>query len=563
MNPFHSLRGIAVLLLGSLLAAQSLTGTVLDVRSTPVAGVTITLSNNGGTQVTNALGVFTFPVLQNRTYTVTVSPPTTQLAPLQRSFTVAGASNMGNVVVQDAAAVTGIVLGPTGAPLSGANLDAIDGAGLTVFTPNDGTTATGTFSITVPLGTYRFRVNPPAGQTLIAFETTATVAGPLSLGTIQLAQAFLVTGSVVDAVTNVPIAGVHVATFDNVTNLEIDQTTPTTNALGAFTMRLPVGVFRLEFDPPTGNPHAARQKHSVLVLGATNLGLIGLKPAITLTGTVSGPAGPIALCDIDVLAADGNKVFTLHDNTNAAGTFTAVVPPGDYRIRIDPPLGSGLYGVRTPLQTYAISGPLAPVALQAGVSLQIGVVGPDGFETNADLDFVDVATGEPLILSGDKSGTNGIIDAIVPTGLFEIAIDAAQGSKAAPFRIQGSISGPLAVPLFLGAKQAVLDLKPSFGIQSIAQGGSLFVDARLRNLLTIDLPVQLELAIRFPSGQEQPLGALPIDLLAGFDFSVSQFELPIAAVPTTELGKDLRLYVRFRDGNQQVLDQAYVEFVVE
>ena len=57
---------LATTLLAAATAAQSLTGTIVDVNAAPIAGVTITLSNNGGTQVTNALGVFTFPTLQNK-----------------------------------------------------------------------------------------------------------------------------------------------------------------------------------------------------------------------------------------------------------------------------------------------------------------------------------------------------------------------------------------------------------------------------------------------------------------------------------------------------------------
>ncbi len=563
MSKISLLRLLALGALTAIASAQSLTGIVVDSLGAPIPGVAVLLSNAGGTQLTDAVGVFTFPLLQNRTYTVSFQPPATQWAPRQMSFRVQGVSTMGSVALPDGARVFGVVVDQNGAPVANANLDAFDTVGNTLYTPGDSTDVTGSFSVTVPLGQTLVRMNPPGGQTLVRFETNVLITGPLDLGVIRMPQAYAVTGSVVDANTSLPIGALKVWTYDNITGTEILQPTPNSNNLGAFTLYLPIGVHRLEFDPPTGNAHAARVLHSVPVFGPTALGLVRMTPGIQVSGTVTGPAGPVANCDLDILTADNHKVFTLHDNTSATGAFSVFVPPGNYRVRIDPPPATGLFGVRTAVQPFSTSAVVPPIVLQPGVLLQLGVIGPLGFEVNADLDFTDPVTGEPVIIVGDKTAASGIMNAIVPTGLFDIAIDGAQGSTAAPFRIQAAIPGPVSTPLFLGQKQAVADLRPTFGIQSIAQNGTLFVDARLRNLTTADLPITLELAVVFPSGQELPIGGLPLSLLAGFDFTFGQVALPMPAVPATEVGKNLRLYLRLRDTNQQVLDQAYVEFVVE
>jgi len=552
----------AALLFAALAAAQSLTGIVASPQGAPIAGVTITLNNNGGTRVTNALGAFTFSPLQNRIYTATVLPPAAW-APRLLTITVQGVTNMGTLVLQPGVQVSGTAHGPTGLPLANANVDAIDANDVTLFTPNDGTDVNGNFAVTVPLGVTKVRVNPPTGQLLVRYETTIDITVPVNLGVITLAQAFNVSGVVVDSNSGLPISGVTVAAFDNRTLAPFSEVNPTTGTLGNFTLQLPIGVHRLEFDPPTGNAHAASVKHSVLVLSTTNLGTIGLKPAITLTGTVSGPGGPVTNCDVDVETTEGMKMFTLHDNTNASGVFSIRVPAGTYRFRVDPPPTSGLYGTRTGTQAFAVSTTVPPIALQAGVSLQLDVSGPNGPEVNADLDFFDVATGAPIIIVGDKSNAAGAIHATVPTGLFDVALDAAQGSTAAPLRVQSAIAGPQATQVVLAQKQAVVDLHPSYGIQSIGQGGTLFVDARLRNLTPATIPMLLEVSIRFPSGAEQLVGVLPLDLFASFDFSLTQFEVTLPPVPASEVGKDLRCYVRMRNPDQTLLDQAYVEFVVE
>src|SRR5262245_14669049 len=444
----------AALLFAALAAAQSLTGVCASPQGAPIAGVSITLSNNGGTRVSNALGQFTFSPLQNRTYTATVLPPA-GWAPRLLTINVQGVTNMGTLVLQPGVQVSGTVHGPTGLPLAGANVDAIDINDVTLFTPNDGTDVSGNFAVTVPLGVTKLRVNPPTGQLLVRFETTIDITGPINLGVITLPQAFNVSGVVVDSNSGLPISGVTVTAFDNRTLAPISEVNPTTGTLGNFTLQLPLGVQRLEFDPPTGNAHASRVKHSVLVLGTTNLGTVGLKPAITLTGTVTGPGGPVGNCDVDVETAEGMKVFTLHDNTNASGVFSVRVPAGTYRFRVDPPPTSGLYGTRTATQVFTVSTTVPAITLQAGVSLQLDVTGPNGPEVDADLDFFDLATGAPIIIVGDKSDAAGAIHATVPTGLFDIGIDAAQGSIAAPFRVQSAITGPLAAPIALGQKQAV------------------------------------------------------------------------------------------------------------
>ncbi|MGE3172567.1 MAG: hypothetical protein AB7O97_08050 [Planctomycetota bacterium] len=558
---------IAALLLGTAMAdarAQSLTGAIVDPGGVGIPGVTVTLDGTGGTQLTGAGGVFAFPTLQNRTYLMTVLPPTSQWAPRQLSVPVNLATNVGNVVVANGAQLTCTVVDSSGLPIPGANLDAIAADGTVLFTPTDGADVAGAIAVTLPLGPVRIEVNPPAGPNRLPFVTELDLTGPVALGAVTLPSTFTVSGSVVST-TLLPVSGVEVTPFDNRTELEVPQlTTAVTNGLGQFSLSLPIGVYRLEFDPPTTSTYAARQRYGVFVLGPTALGLTRLETAIVLTGTVQGPTGPVVNADIDIETADGHKVFTLHDNTDATGTYRVQVVPGSYRVRVDPLPLAGLVGTRTAAQTFATSTTLPPIAVQAGVALQLALSGPLGPEAEADLDFTDPNTGEAVVLVGDKADAAGVINATVPIGLFDVAIDPPQGSVTAPLRVQVPIPGPITAPLALGLKTVALDLTNNYGILTVPQGGTLFVDARFRNLTAAVAPIQLELVLRYPSSTELPIAAVPLDLPAGFDVTLGGLQLSMPPVPVTEFGRELRFAVRARHrGTNALLDEAYVEFVVQ
>jgi hypothetical protein len=168
MRP-HSFHVKSVCLLATFaasLAAQSssVTGRVQTASGAPLAGITVHVATTTLTTVTSATGTFTITGMGNNrnadlefvTYG-TWAPTTFRVRPN-------GALNVGNVTLAPGALITGTVVGSGGFSPAGGNLNAYDVVGNKLFTPNDAISATGTFSITVPLGYNTFEQFHPLAR---------------------------------------------------------------------------------------------------------------------------------------------------------------------------------------------------------------------------------------------------------------------------------------------------------------------------------------------------------------------------------------------------------------
>ncbi len=143
---------------------SSLSGRLVDANNAPVVGATVycdvTLRAN-----TDALGNFTVTGLRNQRYDVQINPRSPVLAPQEFRHQVSGAANLGTIVLQPGYLVSATLVDPAGVGLLSANLSAYLPDGTKLYTPNDGTDATGFADIVVPLGPITFRAMPPVGTT--------------------------------------------------------------------------------------------------------------------------------------------------------------------------------------------------------------------------------------------------------------------------------------------------------------------------------------------------------------------------------------------------------------
>jgi RHS repeat-associated protein len=253
-----------------------ITGTVVDAAtSTPLAGATVSLAENGDSTVTDTAGAFSLSERAG-TYTVTVAQagyPTYTLPPFALA---AGATHaLGTIpLIANPATLTGHVVSSAGgvaiagatviaASLAGAAPHAASRAGradpasvamgatpASTFTAT--TDAAGNFTLQVPPGTYGVTVT----ATGFSSRTTSSVSlGPgavFALGTLALDAAGTITGSVVAANGGAPVPG---ATVGIVGTLNLT----TTDAAGRFTLTQPAGTYRLQvtaagFVPTTTAP---------------------------------------------------------------------------------------------------------------------------------------------------------------------------------------------------------------------------------------------------------------------------------------------------------------------
>ncbi|MGA0869171.1 MAG: carboxypeptidase-like regulatory domain-containing protein, partial [Planctomycetota bacterium] len=177
MKAFSSLRGLATatlatVLLGGAAHADTLTGQVVDPNGVGIVGATLTFTN-GATPlnpVTGLNGVFAF-VLNPGTYDISIDPGVAGVAPMQLfGVQVAGLTNLGTIQLQVGYTISGQIVDPAGLPVFGVDTDVRDAVtGARLFTPGDNTDLTGLFSVTVPAGTYRFDIRPPADPLLPLF----------------------------------------------------------------------------------------------------------------------------------------------------------------------------------------------------------------------------------------------------------------------------------------------------------------------------------------------------------------------------------------------------------
>ena len=557
-----------LLFLGAPLLAQSLTGRIVDSTGTGIPGVDIIMSNGAPQGVTDSLGNFTLTGLSNRVYSSLELRPSSDnfVARLYENFAVNGATNLGTVTLLSGARISGTVTTAAGVPVVGCNMSAYSLAGVKYYTPNDSTSATGTWSIVVPIGTILLRTTPPAVTNLVTEQQQVVVTGTANLGTNILDQGFVVSGNVVDSVTALPIASARFTATNSLTGETVFlPSTAITNAFGAFSLLLPRAFIDLEVTSPTTNPHAAKEVLGIAVVSSFSLGQVRVERGVIVTGTVTGPAGPVLGADIDVFTTDGYKLFTPNDNTNASGVFSVVIPPGTYTFTVEPLAASGLVGARTVPTTVSLNGSIGTIPLAAGVPLSLAVTTPTGPVAGINLDASDPATGTKLVLSGDESDAFGNITTFVPAGTWNLSLVAPEGNQGAPVLLTAqAISAATTLNVTMPSKQLVTTVS-SYGVQTIPQGGFLPVDLTLLNPTAASVPALLDVIVKFSSGSELPVfPTVPLDVIPGFPLALQGVWIQMPVVPATEVGRRLRFGLRFRDPVTNLpLDTAYTEFVVQ
>ena len=556
------------LALTTFAAAQSLTGRIVDPTGVPIAGITVDPGSGGATPgVSDAFGNFTITGLNNNhTYDFEYLPPfAAPWAARIVTTTIVGATAIGDVTLQPGFALSGVAHTQSGLGVLGCNLNVYAQDGTKLFTPHDGTDALGNFSVTIPAGTWDVRVVPPVGALMVAttIEDVA-VAAATNLGVVTLRTGYTVTGTVVDSVSLVPVGQTRIRAFDALTGERILLPVDTVNTFGQFTILLPYGLLDLWFEPPLGNTHVARMMLGVAVPGPTALGNVRLQNGALLSGTVTANGSPVAGADIDVLLADGSKVFTPNDTTTAAGAFSVAVPLGaGHRVRVEPTT-TGLVGALSgPVQVAGATN-VGTITLAAGIAVSGTVTSPSGPEVDAALHFVDPASNTELVTSFDHTGGQGHYTTWVPAGTWQVSVTTAEGSFAQGTNPQSlTVSAPTTFNAALPAKLARTAVT-SFGTPTLPQGALLPINVLLHSMVPGLQTILVDLSVEMP-------GQPPVVLLPGLPLTLPQIPfqidflwVPYPLVPAPLLGKEIDMVITLRDATGNVvLDRAKTPFVVE
>lgn len=558
------------LLVGAGLRADTVTGIVRDSAGLPINNVTLDFS--GGitpiSPTSNSSGIFSVTVPAG-TYDITFVPASTAHAPIQiLGVVVSGTANLGTVTLPNGFTLSGTALTSTGAPIALGDINVYDAVtGAKLYTPGDNTTTTGTFAVVVPAGTFHVRVSPPAGLIVVAQQIqNVVVAGNTSVGTITLPPGVQVTGTVRNAQTLAPLAVVDID-VDTPSGVRIITPSDDTNASGVFTVIVPTGTFTFSFSPPPGMLIVGAQIPNVVVGGNLNVGFVNLSPGFALSGTVRRPGNlPVALADIDVHNVLGSvRLFTPNDNTDVNGTFTVVVPAGNYRVNIDPGFASQLVAVD--VGPIGVSGPATTgtVNLAAGVTLSGTVIGFNGLPlANADIDVLNPSTGLPISTPSDTTNAAGQYAVVVPPGTWNVLFQAPKGSLSRDVLIPG-VNIPTATTLnaTLSTVSLAVYMAQSPPAAPIPGTQPVLIDALIYNPTFQTKNAVLDMVMIDPAGATTSiLTALPISWPGQFFFFWPSLSVPLPPLNPSHSGYPFKLQVRLTEvPSGLVLDDDEFSFI--
>ncbi len=236
-----------------------------------------------------------------------------------------------------------------------------------------------------------------------------------------------VSGFVSDANGN-PVNNVDLDFIDAVTGVKLvfapgfnDNTDP----LGAYRICVLPGLYHVAYDPPDSSHLIGTRLFNVDLRSNPDLILpnIVLNFGVAISGTITDSSGvPVSNADIDVDSLHGGRLYTPNDKSKiVTGAYWIVVPPGNFRLRYDPPATGGrLRGVQIDSATI-VRDTIINVSMMNG-SLFSGLV------TNSigagirdvDVDLRVDSTGQKVFVSNNSTDSSGFYQVAVPTGVFEI-----------------------------------------------------------------------------------------------------------------------------------------------
>ncbi|MGH2652542.1 MAG: carboxypeptidase-like regulatory domain-containing protein, partial [Actinomycetota bacterium] len=192
------------------------------------------------------------------------------------------------------------------------------------------------------------------------------------------------------------------------------------------------------------------ERTGVGITADTTLPDVILPQGITVSGSVQDsdlqPVPGVDLNFVDSLS--GVQIYTIRDNSDAAGAFAVVVPPDLYDIAFRPSVGSTLAPKRLEAVNLPVNTTLPAVTLNQGfiVSGLVKDSAGTGLE-NVDLDFFDSATKQLVFTIRDHTDLAGNYAVVVEPGTYNIQFIPPPASTFVAERLADvAVAGDLALP---------------------------------------------------------------------------------------------------------------------
>jgi hypothetical protein len=341
--------------------------------------------------------------------------------------------------------ITGIVVAQGGAPVSGATVY-FSGTS----SPSPVTTGVlGDFTASVSAGTYTVDVQPPVTTLAPArLEGVVVASGTVNLGIIALQPGFFLSGHV-QTQSGAPVVSGDTDVIVESTGQKLFTPNDHTDSLGNFSVVVPQGTFHVEADAPTGQLLVSQASSTFTLTGSMNIGTIVLPPGVSFSGTVVNSQSFAALANVDVDVfhmATGVKVITPNDKTNAAGTFSIVIPTGTFRMTFDPPPGIAIVGAEF-LNVVVTASMSVPIYLNPGFLLSGSVWNSQAQAVaGANIGVENVLGPLGIYVSNHSTLADGTFQVAVPVGTHRLKITPPSTSIAPTYAGPVVVSGATSVP---------------------------------------------------------------------------------------------------------------------
>jgi hypothetical protein len=265
-----------------------------------------------------------------------------------------------------AALLSGRVIGPGGTPAPGVDIDVTDAiTGERIPTTADTTDADGTFDIVVPNGVFDVDFNAPKPLRLVSRTVFGVIVATTdeNMGDVALVAGAVVSGRVIRLSNGAGVANADTDVDGSHTGERIPTPDDDTDGSGNFSVIAPFGTIDFTVEPLKADRLAAWRTIGLAVAGDVNLGNIPLGAGFLVSGTTSGPGGPLPGVDVEAYdTATGGSVPTPDSTSGQGGAYSFVLPAGNYLFKAGAPLSIGTG--RSVLVNVAVSGNLSlPISL--------------------------------------------------------------------------------------------------------------------------------------------------------------------------------------------------------
>jgi hypothetical protein len=446
-----------------------ISGKVTGPGGVPLADIWVSANSSnfsGGTN-TASDGTYSLTVLPDSSYTVSFSDSSgshvggcyssTGFDADQGACTAVAVAtsdvNGIDVTMPLALKISGTVTGPKGTPLANINVNAQAGS----FNAGASTGPDGTYSLTVPAGSYTVWFNDPnanyvsgcyssSGFTTDQGTCTAVVVTTSDVGGVDVTipKGLKISGTVTGP-DGTQLANIWVSA--NASNFN-GWTGTSTAADGTYSLAVPAGSYTVSFNDFSGQYASGCYSSSGFSSGqsactpvvVTNSDVGGVDVtmplALHITGTVTGSGG-VPLAGIHVFVNAYRDNFLTWASTAADGTYSLAVPPGSYTVGFDEPNSNYVGGCYdsssssgfsdqnacTPVDVTTSDVRGIDVTMSTGPKITGTVTGPDG----VPLANIYVFTNSDWAWTWTVTGTDGTYAIAVPPGSYTVSFNDPSG----------------------------------------------------------------------------------------------------------------------------------------